>query len=250
MHYKFLKKIIGALGFKIIDKNLVKNERLLSKYSYLNIKEILNQLFTTDEIKFVIQIGANDGKRFDDLNYFIKSYKPSAIFVEPIKSNFEDLKKNYLKQKDLIFENMAISVNEEIKTLYKVKDSKLYLYDDHVIGITSFNQNHLVKHGINKNHIEEENVETISISSLLKKHNIKKFELLLIDTEGYDANIVIDFLTNSKLRPFIIFEYIHSDPKIFEKTLRLLHDEKYKVFKVGENIFCYLEENQNKLKII
>ena len=42
MHYKCLKKIIEALGYKIIDLNL-KNERLLKKYSeYLSCKNFTN----------------------------------------------------------------------------------------------------------------------------------------------------------------------------------------------------------------
>ena len=41
MHYKFLKKIIGALGYKLIDKNLIKNERLISNCTHLTINKIL-----------------------------------------------------------------------------------------------------------------------------------------------------------------------------------------------------------------
>ena len=119
MLYKFLKKIMGILGYKIIEKNLIKNDRLLSKYSFLNTKRVLEKIFSTNQINFVIQIGSNDGKRFDDLNEFIKKFSPKTIFVEPILSNFNELKKNYLNQKYLIFENLAISVNNEINRLYK-----------------------------------------------------------------------------------------------------------------------------------
>ena len=38
----------------------------------------------------------------------------------------------------------------------------------------------------------------------------------MIDAEGYDGKIVIDFLLYSSLRPLIIFEYIHIDNKIFK----------------------------------
>ncbi len=250
MHYKFLKKIIGALGYKIIDKNLIKNERLLSKYSFLTMDKILDNLFSNYKVKFVIQIGSNDGKRFDNLNKFIEIYNPTSIFVEPIKSIFMELKKNYPEKKNLIFENLAISVKNEISNLYKVKESKTHLYDNHILGITSFDRNHLIKHGVKNNHIELETVETISIMDLLKKHHVNNFDLLLIDTEGYDANIVLDFLENSKIRPIIIFEYIHTENRIFQKAIKLLEEKKYFFFKVEENIFCYPNEIQHKLKII
>ena len=34
MQFKFLKKIIGILGYKLVDKNLVKNNRLIDKNNF------------------------------------------------------------------------------------------------------------------------------------------------------------------------------------------------------------------------
>ena len=247
MHYKFIKKIIGILGYKLIDKNLVKNERLISNYTHLTLNKILANLFDDKKISSIIQIGSNDGVRFDNLNYFIKKFSPSTIFVEPIKSNFENLKKNYINQKNFIFENSAISVNNEIKELFKVKDSSLHFYDDHVLGITSFNRNHLIKHGVSKNHITKETVNSISIKELLFKYSVKNFDLLYVDTEGYDADIVKDFLNNSKIRPIILFEYIHSMNQSLNSALELLKKNYYIIFKVEENIFCFPEENKPRV---
>ena len=249
MHYKYLKKIIGSIGFKLVDKNLVKNERLLSKYSGLSLNKILNNLFLNNEIKSVIQIGANDGQRFDILNYFIKKYYPFGVFIEPIKSNFDKLKKNYSDQNNLFFENLAISVNNEITQLYKVKDAMLHYYDDHVVGITSFNKQHLIKHGVKKNHIIKVDVKSISIRDLLVKYSINNLDLISIDTEGYDGSIVIDFLKNNKLRPVIIFEYIHVDCIILKNTFDLLKECNYTFFKIDENIICIQKDKSKKLQL-
>jgi FkbM family methyltransferase len=249
MHYKFLKKIIGTIGFKLVDKNLIKNDRLLSQYSGLSLKRILNNLFLNNKIKSIIQIGANDGQRFDILNDFIKKYCPFVVFLEPIKSNFDKLKKNYSNQKNLFFENLAISVNNEISQLYKVKDTMLHSYDDHVVGITSFIKQHLVNHGIKKNHIIKVDVKSISIKDLLEKHSIKNLDLISIDTEGYDGSIVIDFLNNTKLRPIIIFEYIHINDFIFKKTLDLLNECNYIFFNIDENIICIQKVKVKELQL-
>ena len=45
---------------------------------------IINKLFSNNLINSLIQIGANDGLRFDILNKYIKEYSPKAILVEPI----------------------------------------------------------------------------------------------------------------------------------------------------------------------
>ena len=72
MNNKLLKKICGVLGYKLIEKNVVKNQRFLTDYSILNISKILNSIIINNQIKHIIQVGANDGKSFDELNYFIK----------------------------------------------------------------------------------------------------------------------------------------------------------------------------------
>ena len=59
MHQKFLKKIINFLGYKLVDKNLIKNERLLSNYSYLNLDMILKK-YLKNIILRNYQIGANE----------------------------------------------------------------------------------------------------------------------------------------------------------------------------------------------
>ena len=68
MQFKILKKIVGILGFKLIDKNLVKNNQLLSNNLLYSIEDILEKLFENKKINQLIQIGANDGKRFDTIS--------------------------------------------------------------------------------------------------------------------------------------------------------------------------------------
>ena len=90
---KILKKIVGLFGYKLIDKDLVKNNRIIEDKSYLEITKILNYLLKNNIVKSLIQIGANDGKRFDNLNKLIKDYKVKSLLVEPIEEHFKDLKK-------------------------------------------------------------------------------------------------------------------------------------------------------------
>ena len=95
MIFKLIKKIIGAFGYKLIEKNLIKNERLISHGNYLKLENFLDNLFLNKKINILIQIGANDGLRFDTLNSFIKKYLPKVILVEPIEANYKNLLLNY-----------------------------------------------------------------------------------------------------------------------------------------------------------
>ena len=90
MNFKILKKIIGIFGFKLIDKNLIKNKRMVSSDTHLSLHSLLKKIFFYKIIKYIIQIGANDGKRFDELNFFIKKFNTKAILIEPIQKNIND----------------------------------------------------------------------------------------------------------------------------------------------------------------
>ena len=235
---KFIKKIAGIYGFKLIDKNLIKNDRLLSENNLSSLNNILETLFKKRLINQLIQIGSNDGERFDIINKFIKKYSVNCILVEPIKIYFNQLKQNYSGQKDIIFENLAISVNDEINQLYKVKNSKTKYYGEHIKGITSFDKKHLTKHGVKSTHIEIEKVDSISINKLISKYG-NKVDLLIIDAEGYDGNIVIDLLEKSKIQPVIVLEYIHINFNIFNHLIKQLKNKNYSYYKINENLICF-----------
>jgi len=248
MFFKLIKKIINAFGYKLIEKNWVKNERLISVKTFFKLEAFLENLFLSHQINTIIQIGANDGVRFDSLNKEIKKHVPKVIFVEPIKSNFEELKINYDKQDNIFFENSAISVDDEINYLYKVKESALNKYDEHIIGLTSFNKSHLIKHGVKKRDIVIEKISPISITNLLNKYKISQFDLLFIDAEGYDGKILNDFLNNCKIRPFIIFEYVHVEHSILQKVLTNLTEKKYLFFRIDENVISFpIEKKLNSI---
>ena len=238
MQNKLLKKICGLFGYRLTDKVFFKNNRLISTHSFLNIKKVLSELFIQNEINSIIQIGANDGVRFDELNEFINTYKTECLLVEPIKDNFIKLREKYNNSKFVKLENSAISIDGEISFLYKVEKNSLSLYGNHIPGITSFNKKHLLKHGVKKKHIIKEEINTLSDSQLLHKHDIKSLDLFYVDAEGYDGKIVLDFLLNTKIRPIMIFEYIHIDNKILDNLLLVLKKENYRIFSLAENVIC------------
>ena len=137
-----------------------------------------------------------------------------------------------------------ISVNNEIFHIYKVDTKYLNQYDEHVKGISSFDYKHLIKHGVKKKHVTKQKINSITLNELLLKYNYHNLDLLFIDAEGYDGKIVNDFLTSSPIRPYIIFEYIHIDNKIFDTLTTTLKKNNYIFFSVNENIICIPNEKE------
>ena len=52
MKNKILKKIIGLYGYKLVEKNFVKNQRISSNNSALNIRNILEKYFRKNNYCF------------------------------------------------------------------------------------------------------------------------------------------------------------------------------------------------------
>ena len=190
---KILKKFCGIFGYKLLAKNYIKNKNYLLNFSCLKLESIILNLAEKKIINSLIQIGANDGVSHDHLHKIIKKFRLQSLLLEPIKKYFLDLQNNYAAYDNVKLENSALSINNEIFFLYKVNPEHFDKYGTLSSGISSFNKEHLLKHGIKKKHIVQEKVNQISFDELLNKYNFKSFDLLLIDTEGYDCNIVNNF---------------------------------------------------------
>lgn len=244
MENKFLKKIVNFFGYKLINKKHIKNNRILSSNSVLKIDAILKNIFEKHNIKNILQIGANDGISFDELNYFIKKYKSKSILVEPIQQSFLKLKENYKNFENVIFDNSAIISDEKNSYLFKVNEKFLDKYGNHIPAISSFDKQHLINHGVKNSHIVKEKVNSLTIKDLISKHSIRNLDLFFVDAEGYDGKIVYDLLTQSDLRPIIIFEYIHIQNNFFRKLINLFISKNFLYFSIGECIISFPKEKK------
>ncbi len=247
---KIFKKFIGSLGYKLIEKNLIKNDRIISSYDIFNIENFMDALISFNKDIEIIQVGSNDGVSDDFLNDYIKKNNLKSILVEPIKENFNKLKKNYENFENVKFENSAIGKENEKKGIFQVQDKYLDKYGSHVPYISSFSSEHLIKHGVKKRHIIRTEVEVLSPTSLLKKYDVKKFDLLVVDTEGYDNIIVEEFLKLKIQKLFIVFEWIHIKNSEFLNLCNLLKENNYKLIKIGKDLVCIPSNTNFKMVLI
>ena len=247
---KILKKFCGIFGYKLLPKNYIKNKNYLTNFSILKIEKIISILAEKKIINSLIQIGANDGVSHDHLHNIIKKFRLKSLLLEPIKKYFLDLQNSYKNFDNVQFENSALSVNNEILFLHKVNPEYFNKYGTLSSGISSFYKDHLLKHGIKKKHIIKEKVNQISFDELLVKYSISSFDLLLIDTEGYDCQIVNDFfLKVKKIRPIIIFEWSHIKNTELENTLKTIVSNNYSFFPISDDIFCFPIEKNILIKL-
>ena len=244
MFHKIIVKLIGLFGYKLFEKNLVKNQRIIDSNSIHNMSFFLDLIFKKNKIDTLIQVGANDGIRFDELKKYIKKEDVKSILIEPVNDYYNKLKESYSNNSNIFLENCAVTETKGEINIYKVNKDFISIYDDHVRGINSLDRNHLIKHKIKPKHISLEKVKCMSINDIILKHNISKLDLVYIDAEGYDGNIVINLLEITEQKPIIIFEFIHIEHNIFKIVMNRLNENGYKCFKVNENIICFNEDKE------
>ena len=243
--FKLLKKIIGAIGYKLIDKKSAKSERIIDNFS-LKIEDILKHLIRKKKIKKIIQIGANDGKS-DDFLFNCFDDNLEAILIEPIEDAFKKLEKNYenfVKAKCL---NLAVDIDNKSKEIFCVNKKFYEFYKkkynevnvEWLDVLSSFNKKHLINHGIKEKHIVSKFIECKTISELINQYNFQNFDLLIIDIEGYDLVILNNFIQTINIKPMIIFEWIHAQKNDIEKLLIELEGLNYKFLRIGRDLICF-----------
>ena len=241
---KLLKKILGALGFKVFPKETIKTERFIESASF-NSGDLIKLLINKKKINNIIQIGANDGKSDDFLRNSINT-NTNVLLVEPIKSAFEQLEKNYSGYKNVKFVNKAIDIKSGKRDIFSVNPKYYDFYEKKyqsndvswLTVLASFHKNHLEYHGIKSNHIQSTEIDCINFKELIDQYNFENLDLLVVDTEGYDEILITNFIQNTNIRPLIILEWIHIPKNKAEDLIELLELKNYKFLKLSKDLIC------------
>ena len=207
------------------------------------LEKILDVYFRQHQNIFFIQLGACDGVIFDPINMFITQDNCSGILVEPVKHLFNQLRSKYMSFDRLRLENVAIANINGSKDFYRLDDKILDEVAPYFKGMGTFIPEVLynaVPRGMEK-HIIREKISCLTLDALLTKHNITKVDLFLIDTEGYDYEIIklIDF---KKIKPsLIIYESKHLRIQDNNDCIKYLSKNGYTLFQSGYDIVAYRE---------
>ena len=224
---------LARLKRRILKKSILKDPQYPPYWleKILGNKEVL-----------VVQIGSNDGKTGDPLNQLLnKNKKWKALFVEPVPYLFDRLKSNYQDVGRFVFENVAVNEGAKLDFYWvdpKAKDelSDLPFWFNQ---LGSFDKNHILNElgDKMKPFILSQELEGITLKTLLKRNKIQLIDLLHIDTEGYDWNILSQLDLRAYAPKFILYEVNH----LSEDNLKASYDflsEKYFLFDVGIDVLA------------
>jgi FkbM family methyltransferase len=126
----------------------------------------------------------------------------------------------------VFWENCAVSDTTGEADLYYVKEvpqDKHYL-----IGVASFNREHILKHGVESTNIDSKLVSTFTLSELIKKYKLSNIDLLVIDIEGHEFK-ALSSIDYSFFKPkLVVIETAHMNIEEFKKILQLFPANNYR----------------------
>ena len=128
-----------------------------------------------------IQAGANDGRSGDPLRKLIGRGALRGLMIEPQPEPFGRLTERYKSVAGLSFENAAIADRDGPIEMVTDRDRS-------TLGTLVPERNILSRRKART--LNKVTVVGMSFASLLAKHAIERFDLLQIDTEGYDYQIL------------------------------------------------------------
>ena len=133
-----MKKLI-KWAFRKVGYDLVKHAETPSRpFSVLNL--VVGKRVASGQSTCFIQIGANDGVRYDPIRKLVVKHQLPGLLVEPLPDVFARLKMNDFEQPGLLFEQCAIEEYDGEATLYRVRpDPHL---PEWLQGIASFDKRH------------------------------------------------------------------------------------------------------------
>jgi len=248
-----IKRIAAGWGYDIYltPQSLIKNRPALLA---ANLELVFSHYFLRKNDFFFVQIGACDGA--DQFYQFVLKHHLRGILIEPQKDMYAVLKRNHAGNAGVTPLNVAIAAEEGSRKFYRVRERYLKLLP-HGRVLSSLRMEtirrgiesafaELGKAGVALPPIDEviecETVPCASLHSVLKAHRAPFVDLLLIDTEGYDFEILktMDF---AKIRPPIIqFEHSHLSARDTNAAYELLFGQRYLLARGSSDTVAYARE--------
>lgn len=211
-----IKKIINNFGYDL--------KKLNSESKILNSDDLLRDKINKDPIIF--DIGANKGQSIDR---FIKIFNnPTIHSFEPIKSEYELMKKKFNNFENIILNNHAMGEIQDIREFNitaKSANSSFNKHNEDSDWIKVRSKQHKMS---TTDYIQEKvNVQINTVDNYVNENKISKIDLLKIDTEGYEDKVLegsLESLKSNKISA-IATEIILDN--VYDKYFNFSDIEKY-----------------------
>lgn len=196
----------------------------------------------------ICQVGASDGITSDPLEHLIQRYNLQGILIEPLPHSFKLLSDKYNLNDQITCVNCAISDAEGQVVFFCPKEGRnLNLSHFQKSGLS---KQSLLQAGIAEKDIQEIRVHSKTLQQVMTECNLPRIDLLLIDTEGFDFEIVKHALRLPLPPPIIHFETIHLSRADRVGSRDLLASRGYSLIESETDTLAYQLDTLESKKMI
>lgn len=211
-------------------------------------QSVFDAIGSESAVRF-LQIGAMDGVSFDPMHAAVRRYGWSGTFVEPMPEYIERLRRNMTGLPNLNFVQTAIAEASGRRAMHRVRPQAVETgrVPPWAAGLSSLvpERTPLSGKGLTaeQNQLVQAEMETIEVDCLSfadfeAAHGIAGFDVLLIDTEGYDWNVLRQIDLARHAPKCVHLEIVHLPPDEIALAISLLRDAGYA---------CYAMDDGNDL---
>ncbi len=190
---------------------------------------------------FFVSIGSNDGISGDPLREFIITKKWSGLMVEPVPHVFSRLQQAYRHTLNVILENVALGNSVGFTDFWFIRKNNVLKSGYDQIGSFDLNQKKVYSKYLHiwprlKEFLTCQKLPTLPLQNIFAKHHIKHVDVLMVDTEGFDYQ-VLKQINFSKIKPkIIIYEHCNLSPSDKTAAANLLVKNGYQVDDCGDKV--------------
>ncbi|MCS1410951.1 MAG: hypothetical protein M2R45_04146 [Verrucomicrobia subdivision 3 bacterium] len=236
------RKLKRALGVRFSSRALARNPNVYLRQltrRFHSFRELVGCLAAERPIT-ILQVGANDGITGDPIGDLVlnEPEKIRALLIEPQRAAFARLSQRYAKSTHVKLLNVAIGKEAGQQSIYSLNQTVAQkngrtLGDD----LGSFNRSHILRHlnqakrkaglALSEKELEalivEETVSVMPLSQALEEAGFPQPDVFLVDTEGFDAEIIRMMLADRWRPQLLQYEYSNlsaSDRRNISESLR------------------------------
>ena len=184
---------------------------------------------------FFVDVGAYDGKIFNNTLYFEETHNWTGINIEPLPDKFQLLEKNRPK---------CINLNLAIDEYSGETD---FCCNDVLSGIINhYDQRHITR--INTENIHSSydkniiKVKTRRLDEIFRENNVKTINYLSIDVEGAEMSVIKTINFDEVFIDIIDFENNYSDNS--QQIIEYLKNKEYYIIMNGLDIIMIHSKSQ------
>jgi FkbM family methyltransferase len=187
-----------------------------------------------------VDVGAHDGKTYNNTLFFEETHKWTGINIEPIPNVYKNLQNN---RPTCINLNYAVSNSDNVTKDFMINTGHTEMlsglietYDErHLLRI----KNEALQHNCNMSIVK---VVTRTLESIFLENNISNVNFLSIDTEGSEFDVIKSINFNKVFIDVICFENNYDDAS--EPIIEYLQTKGYYLFKFHSDIYMIHKDSK------